>query len=49
MEERMHLPDTVDLDEKRRALVIIDQTKLPGRTEMLYLTEQKDIFEAIYQ
>ncbi len=48
MEERMHLPDTVDLDEKRRALVIIDQTKLPGRTEMLYLTEQKDIFEAIY-
>lgn len=36
------------LDDKNNALVIIDQTKLPGRVEILKLTEQKDIWEAIY-
>jgi len=40
--------DTVDLDEERKALKIIDQTKLPGKVEILYLTKQEDIFEAIY-
>ena len=40
--------DTVDLDEQRNALAIIDQTKLPYAMEMLYLTDQKDIWEAIY-
>ena len=40
--------DTVDLDEKKQALAIIDQTKLPNELEMLYLTDQKDIWEAIY-
>jgi methylthioribose-1-phosphate isomerase len=30
------------------ALKIIDQTKLPGRVEFLVLTEQKDIYQAIY-
>lgn len=40
--------DTVDLDEENHALVIIDQTKLPNRIEMLSLTSQEDIWDAIY-
>lgn len=40
--------DTVALDDINNALVIIDQTKLPGRVEILRLTEQKEIWEAIY-
>ena len=40
--------DTVALDEEKQALAIIDQTKLPNEVEMLYLTEQKDIWNAIY-
>jgi methylthioribose-1-phosphate isomerase len=40
--------NTVDLDDKKNALVIIDQTKLPNEIEFLELTNQKDIFEAIY-
>ena len=40
--------DTVALDEERNALAIIDQTKLPGELEMLYLTTQKEIWNAIY-
>lgn len=40
--------DTVALDESKSALVIIDQTKLPYELEMLELTDQKDIWEAIY-
>jgi methylthioribose-1-phosphate isomerase len=42
------LRDTVALDDEARALVILDQTKLPGRVEVLSLTDQKDIHEAIY-
>jgi methylthioribose-1-phosphate isomerase len=40
--------DTVALDEEKKALKIIDQTRLPGTVEILYLTKQEDIFEAIY-
>lgn len=40
--------DTVALDDENNALVIIDQTKLPCKTEILRLTNQKDIWEAIY-
>jgi len=40
--------ETVELDEKKNALVICDQTKLPNKIEFLTLTETKDIFEAIY-
>ena len=40
--------ETVALDEKNNVLEIIDQTKLPGRTEILKLTDIKDIWEAIY-
>jgi len=40
--------DTVAMDDARSALVIIDQTRLPGEVHILSLTEQKDIWEAIY-
>ena len=40
--------DTVNLDEEKHALVIIDQTRLPNRIEMLSLTAQEDIWDAIY-
>lgn len=40
--------DTVDLDEENHALVIIDQTQLPYNTEILSLTKQEDIWNAIY-
>jgi len=39
--------DTVSLNEEEKSLVIIDQTLLPGRIELLHLTRQPDIREAI--
>lgn len=40
--------ETVALDEEKKALVIIDQTKLPCETVLLELTDIKDIWNAIY-
>lgn len=40
--------ETVSLDDEKSALIIIDQTKLPNEIEMLSLTAQKDIWDAIY-
>ena len=40
--------DTVALDDYNHALVIVDQTKLPTRIEMLSLTRQEEIWNAIY-
>jgi len=40
--------ETVALDTQNRALVIIDQTRLPNHVEVLHLTQQKDIRDAIY-
>ena len=40
--------DTVSLDDEKNALVIIDQTKLPGALEILSLTKQEEIHRAIY-
>lgn len=40
--------DTVALDDKNSALVIIDQTQLPYNTEILHLKTQKEIWNAIY-
>ena len=40
--------DTVALDDADSALVIIDQTQLPYRTEILRLKTQKEIWNAIY-
>jgi len=39
--------NTVDLDDEKSALVIIDQTKLPNAVEFLSLTKQEDIWDAI--
>ena len=47
MEENILSIDTVALDEEKKALKIINQTKLPGTIEILYLTRQEDIFKAI--
>lgn len=40
--------DTVALDDADSALVIIDQTKLPERIELLRLHTAKEIWDAIY-
>ena len=40
--------ETVELDEKEGALVILDQTLLPGEVKILHLKDQKDIWQAIY-
>ncbi|MDR0663575.1 MAG: S-methyl-5-thioribose-1-phosphate isomerase [Spirochaetaceae bacterium] len=41
--------DTVNLDDGEGALVIIDQTKLPNEVELLHLSKQEDIHNAIYR
>ena len=40
--------ETVALDERADALIILDQTKLPAEVKFLRLTEQKEIWRAIY-
>lgn len=40
--------DTVALDDENSALVILNQTKLPNEVEVISLTEQEDIWNAIY-
>ncbi len=40
--------ETVALDEKQDAIVIIDQTKLPGKTEIISLKTGEEIWDAIY-
>lgn len=40
--------DTVALDDANNAVVIIDQTLLPGRTELISLKTAQEIWEAIY-
>lgn len=40
--------DTVAYDEEQGAVIIIDQTKLPGKTELIALKTAKEIWEAIY-
>ena len=48
MEEKSIMDyETLALDDEENALVIIDQTKLPGRTELLHLKTQKEIWVAI--
>lgn len=50
MEEKKNIMDydTVALDEENGAVVIIDQTRLPGRTELIQLKSAQEIWEAIY-
>lgn len=45
---KQEIYETVALDEQDRALVIIDQTLLPGRTELVHLHTGKEIWDAIY-
>ncbi len=40
--------NTVELDEKDNCMVIIDQTLLPGRTELIRLKTAQEIWDAIY-
>jgi methylthioribose-1-phosphate isomerase len=40
--------ETVALDDEHSALLIIDQTQLPYHTEVLSLTSQEEIWNAIY-
>ena len=40
---------TVSLNEKGDALIILDQTLLPGRKHYLELQKAEDIWEAIYK
>ncbi len=40
--------ETVDLDDKDSSVVIIDQTLLPGRTEIIRLHTAQEIWDAIY-
>ena len=40
--------ETVDIDISTKELLIIDQTKLPGTTEILRLSTAKEIWDAIY-
>lgn len=47
-EEKFDLPLTVSFDEEKEALVIIDQSLLPNKTEMLYLKTQEQVHRAIY-
>ena len=50
MSEKKSIMDyeTVALNDEKSALVIIDQTQLPYNTEILELTKQEDIWDAIY-
>lgn len=40
--------ETVELDDKNDALVIVDQTKLPGTTQLISLKTGEEIWDAIY-
>jgi methylthioribose-1-phosphate isomerase len=41
------LPDTITFDEEKNELIIVDQTKLPGKLEELRLSTVNEIFSAI--
>ena len=49
-EERRNIMsyETVELDDENSALVIPDQTKLPNEVDILHLTRQQEIWDAIY-
>ena len=41
--------DTVFLDDDNNAMVILDQTQLPGKTQYLSLKTKEEIWNAIYK
>ena len=40
--------ETVELDDEDGSIVIIDQTLLPGKTELIRLKTAQEIWDAIY-
>lgn len=48
MEKSIMEYETVDLDDNDSSVVIIDQTKLPGKTEIIKLHTAQEIWDAIY-
>ncbi|MBQ8878259.1 MAG: S-methyl-5-thioribose-1-phosphate isomerase, partial [Lachnospiraceae bacterium] len=40
--------ETVELDDNDSSVVIIDQTKLPGKTEIIRLHTAQELWDAIY-
>lgn len=48
MDQTILAYETVDLDEEERSVLIIDQTKLPGKTEIIRLHTAQEIWDAIY-
>lgn len=48
MEKNILDYETVELDDENDALVIIDQTKLPGTTQLISLKTGEEIWDAIY-
>ncbi|MDE6750127.1 MAG: S-methyl-5-thioribose-1-phosphate isomerase [Lachnospiraceae bacterium] len=48
MEKNIMDYETVELDDENDALVIIDQTKLPGTTQIISLKTGEEIWDAIY-
>lgn len=40
--------ETVELDDDDNSVIIIDQTRLPGKTELIKLHTAKEIWDAIY-
>lgn len=48
MEKNILDINTVELDESDNSIIIIDQTLLPGRTELIKLKSAQEIWDAIY-
>lgn len=40
--------ETVELDDSDNSVIIIDQTRLPGKTELIRLYTAKEIWDAVY-
>ena len=40
--------ETVELDDNDNSVIIIDQTRLPGKTEIIRLHTAQEIWDAIY-
>ena len=49
MNENILNYETVSLDDKESALVILDQTRLPNEIKILHLKTQPEIWQAIYK
>ena len=48
MSENIMTYETVDLSDDDESVIIIDQTRLPGKVEMIRLRTAQEIWDAIY-